>query len=345
MWMTGLILALLVLVKMPLAQQANDQIKNEIHRLEKIVSSRFNSDEKSRKTGQEHLAELATIRSLIDSNHLYWALRRLKTSFTNILAIDYSRSQTEIVEKGQEAFDSEWLRVGESFTQKSEKVAINDLKLPIAIKAIAEISLNQSKPYYHSSRLYSQNTSINSGLFYLGRAVSNLDYALFCQALKFDEPPPPPRISSLEPYIADLEEKVVEGYQKTGFGSAEKEKTYNRFIFANMTIKMVRELEKAGLIYGAFYEYLEALLHYELIGASSVGANQVNSLLEKSAKTRKRLSGREIDHSIGLIFWQMAKEALDQVDTMNVQRSSLEECASILDTVLPKYFEIIERGN
>ena len=112
-----------------------------------------------------------------------------------------------------------------------------------------------------------------------------------------------------------------------------------------MTIKMVRELEKSEAPDGAFYKYLEGLLHFELIDKPEVTLEQKTSLQEKSAKIARQLANGKIDHSIGLLYWQIAQTDLDKVGSGDFDGESLKRSAVILDRVLPTYFRIAKGLN
>jgi hypothetical protein len=325
-------------------QEAQEQIREEINRLQELVSSHFSTDEKARKAGENYRQALEKAEGKLGTGYLYAALQQLSSIQKSLLPTVYQLTRADVANSGMEAFEKEWQHVGQELEEKQAKLE-QKATLPAGVRAMAEASINQSEPYYQSSRLYSRNTSVNSGLYYLGRSSAQLEFAIFCQHLRFPPMPPPPALRPLTKEVEELESKVVAGYQEAGFGKAEKERRYNRFIATNMTIKMVREAEQANLSFGALYKYLEALLHFHLIDRAAPTVDQLATLKAVSLDMEPRLSITATDHSIGLYFWQLAQTDLDNATWDKFDGESLRRSAVILDTILPSYFRITDSMN
>jgi hypothetical protein len=196
-----------------------------------------------------------------------------------------------------------------------------------------ESALTQIQPYYVSGRLYGLNTTINDGLVYLGRSSACVDFALFGQQLRFAETPPPLRLRSLAPELAKFEAEVVRAYSQPGATSQQIP-----YIRTNVTLKMAQELDKEKRYYGALHQYLAAIRIFTSITLPEQ-LPPTDELKAESEKVRARLAEGGIDHSIGLLYWQLAQSSIERAAQGVNEQENLKRATVIFRGVMPRYFD------
>ncbi|MCI0488309.1 MAG: hypothetical protein L0229_17100, partial [Blastocatellia bacterium] len=169
---------------------------------------------------------------------------------------------------------------------------------------------------------------------FIPRAVY-LDFALFCRQLRFPSTGHPPRLRSIEPELNKLEAEVLEAYRQPG--AKDQQRLFN---VVNSTLKLASELNEAKRFYGALHQYLEAYRNLCLIKAEAPGPDTLTVLKKKGESLRAQLVSGDSDHSIGLMYWEIARSVLDGVG--ETDKAEIKESAVILERILPRYFELTE---
>src|SRR4030095_7285851 len=127
-------------------------------------------------------------------------------------AIEYQKAKADVEKGGLEALEREWRRLGGELAEKERRLtAAPARRAPLAVQAMLERALTQVQPHYKSGRLYGQQTTIDAGLFYLGRAKAQPDFALFCRGLGAVASGAAPRLRSLAPALGGVERESNEG--------------------------------------------------------------------------------------------------------------------------------------
>jgi len=244
----------------------------------------------------------------------------------------YLRARGGIEQKGPDAFEEEWRRLGLELDHREKVLALGQSQQSVAlILGLIEASKIQVRPYYRSGRLYGLNTTIRDGLYYLGLAPANLDFALLCQQLQIVRTGPLIRLRSLGPELVELETETIQSYKRNGVVSQP------RYNLINSTLKMAWELNREAMYAGALLRYFEAALDLGLVITPKVEAKELPRLTARNTSFGRRLKAGAADHSIGLLYWEMARSALDSAATGNL--NEIQRAAVILDRVLPLYFE------
>jgi hypothetical protein len=271
--------------------------------------------------------QLKLIDTATQSGNLFQGMYYLQRARVELMTFEYVQSKADVEKQGTAAFENEWRRVGQELAMKERLLATKtNLSLPAAVKAMVESSLTQVQPYYQSSRLYGRNTTIGDGLYYLGVAPANLDFALFCQQLKFEKPKSAPKLGSIETEISALEAAAVKAFQDPD--NTEKQRA---FIQISSTLKMARELNEEKRFAGALKTYLDALLDFGLVRASAPDAERSAELKKEAAKFRTLFSSSPTDQTIGLIYIEMALAADGDL--------GLQRAAVIVEKLLPSYLK------
>jgi hypothetical protein len=203
---------------------------------------------------------------------------------------------------------------------------------PAAARALTEAAGFQIKVHYDASIIYGRATDADSGLFYLGSAQANQEFVAFAKALSPGTGAPQPSVRALTPDTDALETALLALYRPPV--SIDR---HSEFIGASSALKEARELDAAGLRYGALQRYLLAVLRTALL--QSVPAQEPAAIRARLNAIEPRLSERGIDHTIARIYFERALTELDRAEPAAI---GISIAAVIADSVLPKYFAALE---
>jgi hypothetical protein len=332
-----LCLALLQVVALSVqAQTAKEQIATEIARLKNSLAS-LNLPEGD---SQLYLQQLDRTAETLQSGQVYLSLYYLQSAEADLIALAYQRANSEVEQQGVEGFEKAWRRLGEQLSEGEKRLAAGRFRQsPVVVKALAEISQSQVQPYYKSGRLFGLNTTIKDGMYYLGKASANLCFAIYCQQLNFSQTLSRVRYHSLERQLQQAERETVKAFQQAKTAAQQQ-----RYIPVNSTLKMAWELNRAGSFSGALFQYMEVCLKLGLIKEAAFDEPRLSALHKQSESMRVRLSVSKTDHSIALLYWQMAQQALQRQAVDKVNGDALKRAAVILEEVLPRYFTYLAEG-
>ena len=199
-------------------------------------------------------------------------------------------------------------------------------------QALAEASAFQVKVMYDAGLEYGRATDADSGLFYVGSAKAQQQFAAFARTVLQSSTP----VLSVRSLVAEtdaLETTLLALYRPPV--SIDR---HSEFIGASSALKEARELDAAGLRYGALQRYLLAVLRTALLRPAPA--------LSESAAIRARLlaaaptlSDYSIDHTIAIMFLE---RALTELDRPEATAASVGIALAVADEVLPKYFAALE---
>lgn len=282
---TLILIALLLAAcdRVTVALEREDPLAAEIERWSAYVESRP-AEDKLRQKIQPVLARAGE--ALAEGKRLL-AVQRLAAARADLTVAAYMSERPAEQRKEMPAFEAEWARMGQKL--KSE-ASVEDLH-PAAVRALGEAALPQVRIYYDASLEYGRNTMPDQGLYYLGAAQAQQEVVDLLRKVSVPSSRREPALRSLLPEIDALEAEMLAVYKPPV--SIDR---HGEFIAASATLKEARELDEAGLRYGALLRYLQASVQSApLIGWSPPA----------QAGLESRLSQGDVDHSIG----QMLVEA------------------------------------
>jgi hypothetical protein len=262
------------------------------------------------------------------------ALHRLAMARVGLATGAYLSARPADQHEDMARFEAEWARMG--------KVLRGDLGppspavlagvRPAALRALGEAAIPQVRAYYVASLEFARSTTPDDGLFYLGTAQAQQELTGLCRRLSTPSSLKPPPLRSLRAEIDGLQSDLIKAYQPPA--SVDR---HGAFITANATLKEARELDAAGLRYGAMLRYLDAaLLVAPLRGpAPPLAPAALRKRLDEFAA---RLSAGGIDHSLGRM---MLEGAQDEVASAAPGASPAASTAIATD-VLPRYFAALQ---
>lgn len=144
-------------------------------------------------------------------------------------------------------------------------------------RALAQAARNRAVKLHRASLPYGKADGVDSGLYYLGEARANLEYAEFVESLPVDaasdEPSAPP--ASVAHALDALEKELI--------ASFEKDRTSGNAILPSAMLKEARELNDQKLYDAAALSLMEARLALSRATAKEAGAGAVPPAIPASA--------------------------------------------------------------
>lgn len=301
--------------------QARDPLASEIQRESTFVESRPPQD----KLRQKVQPVLARADDSLRQGKRLLALQRLADAKNELALTAYLQSRPAEQRREMAAFEAEWARMGGEL-RKDSPASLEDLH-PAAVRALGEAALPQVRAYHDASLEYGRNTTPGDGLYYLGAAQAQKEVVDLLRTLSSPASRREPPLRPLGPEIEALEGEMLAVYRPPV--SIDR---HGEFITASATLKEARELDEAGLRYGALLRYLQAALQFAPLRGPAP------PLAEGAlAKLEARLAGGEVDHSLGQMFLETAQAHLAAGSP-----ASEATAAIIAGDVLPRYFAALE---
>jgi hypothetical protein len=199
---------------------------------------------------------------------------------------------------------------------------------PASLRALAESASSQAGVLYRASLDYGRADGTQSGLLYIGEARGQKAFVDFARRLSRPTGLRPPKVRALtRTEIESLERELLAAYRPPT--SLDR---HSEFIGAGAAIKEARELQAAGLRYGALQRYLEAARRVGQLTETPMDRARIESALHEF-EARLRAGG--VDHSIGQLYAEAAESDLEGTAPPAV-------ATSVVTHVLPLYFAALE---
>lgn len=269
----------------------------------------------------------------LQSSRVYLSLERLVQASDLFHGIRSAIQQEETVKGGLPAFETEWGKASVSLAALARQVrARNWAASPAALRALAETSLGRTVPLLDGSRGFAAATGPADGVFYLGEARGQAEFARFSGSLSMARKTRKLTPRSLLPELLALQAKADAAFQPPR--SIEQ---HPRFIALNSTIKLARELDSTKAYYGALYQYLEAIRHFGMLDAASLDAARQAQLPGAIEAERTRFASSASDDSILELFLERAAAQATHPDGTPPTADEWRSAQVILSQVLPAY--------
>jgi hypothetical protein len=244
----------------------------------------------------------------------YLALEKLSQAADTLAGARYFAEKSAAVKTLAE-FDEEWRRAEATLTIPEH----NWRSAPLALRALSEVAGNRTIPLLEGARGFATATRPRDGLFYLGEAQGQAEFARFVPTVRLPRKGRAIATRSLLPELLALQEKVNAAFQPPR--SIEQ---HARFIALNSTLKLARELDGSRLYAGALYQYLEAVRHFGMLDPAPAQPF-TEALLRKFGASRD-------DDSLALLFLQRA--ASQAAGTEDERKSARVIAASVIPAYL-----------
>jgi hypothetical protein len=312
------------------ARSAPDPLAVEIARWSTFVKEHQATDEIWSQIKDGSQTVLARAAEALQAGRRLLALQRLAYAREQLLAATYMGERPPEQRKEVAGFEAEWTRMGtllraDLSTPPAEAMA--GIR-PAMVRALAEAARTQVRVYYEASLEYGRATMPDSGLYYLGAAQAQRDFVAFARGLSERAAAAAPPVRPLAAELDALDAEMLAAYRPPL--SIDK---HPQFIAASSMLKEARELDAAGLRYGALLRYLQAAYRFAPLRATSAPLEPA-ALSAELARLEPRLGGG-VDHTIGRLFLETAQsEAATEAGAANA--------AAIVRDVLPRYFAALD---
>lgn len=325
-------IALLASVVPAFASDAKDPLAAEIERWLAIAQSRTETDRYWVLTKQSEVPELERAREELRAGWRLVALQRFADAQTDLAAIAYMLDRPAQERKDMAGFDAAWKRMEGELRSAPSAAALAGT--PAAVRALGEVAIPQVQVYHQASLDYGHNTMADAGLAYLGLAQSQRDIVDFYRKLPAPSPlRPAPPLRSLRPELEALKADMLSVYRPPVSIDRHAE-----FIVASSTLKEARELEAAGLQYGALLRYLQAAQQFAPLRPAPPPPLAAEALDKRLSELAARLSAGEVDHGIGQLFLETARSEAARA----TPGSPSVAASQLASDVLPRYFAALE---
>jgi len=316
------------------ASDPPDPLAAELERWLTITQTRQETEPFWAQSKPGRQAALERARENLRNGRRLLALQTFSDVRADLAAAIYLLDRTADERKDMAAFDAAWKRVeGELGTTMPASTALDGQSA--LVRALGEAALSQIRVYHQASLDYGHNTSPGAGFLYLGTALAQRDLIAFYRTL----PAPAPRrtappLRSLRPELDALQAEMLSIYRPPV--SIDR---HSEFVVASAALKEARELDAAGLRYGALLRYLRAAHRFAAVRpASSAPRLDAEALAGRLRDLEKRLESGGVDHGIGQLFLEAAQAEVAKSEPGSVSFTAVDLAAD----VLPRYFAALE---
>jgi hypothetical protein len=304
-----------------------------------VASLRHSLEEKSIEgAGMEGLSTavegaLDASTGALDAGRLYLSLEALRRADGLFHGARFASEKEAAVATGLPAFESEWAETSRALETGSPQGDRRWGRSRTAIRALAETAEARIGPLLEGARGFAVATGPKDGLFYMGQARGEAEFAALCASLTFADKVERYPLRSMLPELVRLQEKAT-----AAFVPPRSIDLHDRFIALNSTLKAGLELDASQAYAGSAYQYLEALRHYALLDAPALDEPAQARVREDLAAARARIDASKRDESLLELFLE---RAASQVAHSHGSAPTADEWRSarvILDQVVPAYF-------
>jgi hypothetical protein len=313
--------------------ERSDPLAAEIDRWATFLRSNPATDELWGQIKQACEPALARTQAALRDGRRLLALARLASVQANLAAAAHAQGFSAAQRKDEAAFEAEWTRLGSALGKELEPPSPRALEgvQPAAVRAVGETALPQVRTYYEASLDYARSTEPQFGFFYIGAAQAARELTALCRTLSTPSGLAPPPLRKLDGELDELEAELLSAYRPPV--SIDR---HPDFIRASALLKEARELDSAGLRYGALLRYLQAAERTAELRAQAPPTD-LSQVASRLAEQEKGLSAGKVDHSLGRLFVETAEE-----DLSGDAPERGTTAAAVVASVLPRYLAALE---
>jgi len=309
-------------------------IKAEIARLQQSLKDNPISGKDVEQLATMVSDSLKSASDAANAGQLYLSLEKLGQAEDLLQGARAATGKAEVEKGGLAAFESQWGKVSLHLTALDRDAHAREWnRSSLAIRALAEAAQGRAIPLLEGGRGFATATAPKDGLFYVGQAQGEADFATFCASLKGDAKSTAFPLRSLLPELRILQEKTNAAFQPP-----KSIDLHPRFIALNSQIKLAEELDASRFYAGALYSYLEAVRHYGMLDAPPLDASAQAQVMQDVATAAKKLAtSSSSDESIAQLFLERAASYTAHPDGSAPTADEWRGARVILDQVLPAY--------
>ena len=323
----------LAVVLPALGQEGAPQVKAEIERLQKALNDRPISDKNFAGLASNTRETLDAATNALAAGRLYLSLEKLGIAESLFLGLRVASDNASVVKNGMPAFESRWGKASLALSALDQQASHRDWShSPAAIQALSETSQGRTIPLLDGGRGFATATGPADGLFYIGQAEGEADFAKFAATLDVHRTKDASHFRSILPELKRLQDKT-----DAAFRPPQSIDLHSRFIALNSALKLAQELDARKFYAGALYEYLEAVRNYGMLTAKPLDATGQAGLRPALDAAGKKLAASSTDDSIAQLFVERAESYVHHADGSAPSADEWRSAKVILDQVLPAY--------
>jgi hypothetical protein len=312
---------------------AKSQIKMEIDRLRQLLKDKPIS-----------VADLASLNTMVEDSlkeadgaltagRVYLSLEKLNQAISLLQGGRDAQEKSGLVKSGLPAFEVQWKKASARVTDLAQEAQqTNGRSSALAVRAMAESAQEKTIPLLEGGRGFANATKPEDGLFYLGQAQGEAEFARFCASLNMPVRSAAFPLRSLLPELHSLQEKTNAAFQPP-----RSIELHTRFIALNSALKLAGELDASKLYAGALYEYLEAVRHYGMLEAVVPDTAKQSELRKAISDAEARFAASSKDDSLAQLFLQRAESQTTHEDGSAPSADEWRSAQVIIERVLPAY--------
>jgi hypothetical protein len=326
--------ALILLTWSAAAQDAAAQVRAEIQRLRSSLQTRPITDPRFSDSNATTQSQLKGAEEAVTAGLLYVSLERLLSVSDFVQGVRTTIEKTDAVKDRLAAFEDEWRKASVALAARDQQLlAVDWNHLRAAVRALAEVARARTEPLLEGGHGFAISTKPEDGLFYVGEAQAQAEFAEFCAGLHLPPAAHPLPLRSLLPELLALQEKANAAFQPP-----RSIDLHARFIALNSTIKLARELDASKFYSGAMYQYLDAVRHYGMLSMPAVDAAKQAKLKEALARAQRKLEGSKDDDSILQILMQRSASQVAHADGSAPSADEWRSAQVTIEQVVPAYY-------
>jgi hypothetical protein len=314
------------------ASPPSDPLAAEVERWSAFLRDDRSTDDFSKQVKEGATAGMARIEQAMKEGQRQLALLRMSSVANDVAALRYLKERPAGQRQDAGSFEAEWKRMGDVLASSigAPSPGVLDGVRPAALRAMAEASLAQVGVFYHASVEYGRSTTPDSGLYYLGAAQGQRDFADFVRALGPAAPLQAPPVRAIAGELEELQNDLMSAYRPPASVDRHRE-----FIVANSTLKEARELHAAGLRYAALLRYLQASVR---VAPLRPGAAPPDATIQQKLDALESRLTRGMDHSLARLLLEWARADLAE----HAADGKALVAAAVASDALPRYFASLE---
>lgn len=312
------------------ASSRPDPLAADVERWTKYVQTNDSKDEMWLQLKEGAAAGMTRVEQAMAGGRRFLALQRLAAVRPDLDAAVYLLGLPAADRKSDAAFEAAWKRAGRELAPDLKTLApgVLDGVAPAAVRGVAEGALPQVKVFYEASLEYERNTQPDSGFYYLGAAKGQRDFAAFCRGLSQPSARNAPPLRSLAGELDALEGEILAAYKPPASIDRHRD-----FITASATLKEARELDAAGLRYGAMVRYLQSVLRAAPLTGKAPVLTREEAARRVEEWRPKIVAPGGVDQSLAQIFLEAA-----EADLAASGAEPPVQASAVVADVLPRYF-------
>jgi hypothetical protein len=314
-------------------KDAASQIKAEIARLQELMKDQPIVDKDFAEVPNMVNATLKAANNAAKAGQIYLALEKLGQAEDLLQGARRAASKAEVEKGGYPAFESQWKAVSVRLIALDKDAHSKEWDhTPLAVRALAEAAQGRAIPLLEGGQGFAVATGPKDGLFYVGQAEGEADFATFCGTLNLAGKDP---AFSLRSWLPELQ--AIQAKTNAAFQPPQSIALHSRFIALNSSIKLAQELDASRFYAGALFSYLEAVRHYGMLTEKPLDAAQQAKLKQDLDTISKQLAASADDESIAQLFVQRAQSYSSHPDGSAPTADEWRGARVILNQVLPAY--------